>query len=400
MLKKLNFAAAILVAVVPAFAGADKKPPLEVAVQLAESIVQRRGDSLCFGQFDPESERPAKWRYTTGLLAQALYELGKNTGNPGLMDFGSKTISSFIGEDGSIATYSRDEYNIDNINSGKMLLELHLRTGEARYAVAARHLLEQMEKHPRTAEGAFWHKKIYPSQVWLDGVYMAAPFLMRSALVFENPQLREEALVEFRIVRTRLRDPDTGLYYHGWDESRQEEWADPETGLSREFWGRGVGWYAMALVDCLDYMEADHVGRAFLIETLQELAVALTRFQDPGTGLWWQVLNRPGQEGNYLEASASAMFTYALAKAVNKGYLDRSQVPSIEKAWAGMVSAFIEFDADGLVSLGRICRVAGLGRGRDGTFAYYVSEPIVKNDPKGLGPFLLAAIEVDRMAGH
>ncbi|MEX0331825.1 MAG: glycoside hydrolase family 88 protein [Puniceicoccaceae bacterium] len=370
--------------------------PLYWGARLAESVVQRRGDSLSHGSVDPRTGGHARWSYTTGLMAKALYEIGDRSGNVVVRDFGLQTISSFIGEDGTIHTYRLEEYNIDKINSGKMLLELYVRTGEKRYAIAAKHLLKQLETHPRTSGGAFWHKKIYPWQVWLDGVYMAAPFLARSAIIFEEPHLREETLAEFRIVRSTLRDPATGLYYHGWDESREQSWADSETGLSAEFWGRGLGWYAMALVDCLDYMDADPEGKAYLIETVQELAAALVDFQDPATGVWWQVMNRPGETGNYREASASSMFTYMLAKGINAGYLPDSYLPVVEKAWDGMVREFIENDANGLVSLRNICLVAGLGFGRDGTLDYYASEPVVKNDSKGVGPFLMAAIEVSQ----
>ena len=363
---------------------------------LAGSVVARRGRSLSFGSFDPESGLPAKWRYTTGLMAGSLYLMGSYTGNDALRDFGIDTISSFVSGDGSIATYAIDEYNIDKINSGKMLLELYALTGEARYMRAAENLLKQLEEHPRTSGGAFWHKQIYPWQVWLDGVYMAAPFYARAGLMMEHPLYIDEVVKEFRIVHRELRDPETGLYYHGWDESKAQSWADPQTGLSREFWGRGIGWYAMALVDTLDYLGEESDDHAFLVGVLNELAEALARYQDPGTGVWWQVVDRAGELGNYREASASSMFVYAMAKGLNRGYLPGKFGENVRRGYAGLVNEFIEVDADGLLSLRDICQVAGLGYGREGTYDYYITEPLVKNDAKGVGPFILASIEVDK----
>ncbi len=373
------------------------KEPLFWGGNLGKSVVRRRGSSLAYGRDDPERGGSARWGYTTGLLSQAVYQLGEYVESDAMRQWGVDTVSSFINEDGTIATYRVDDYNIDQINSGKMVLELYAATGKERYRKAAELLVHQLENHPRTSGGAFWHKKIYPYQVWLDGVYMGAPFYARAGRIFKQDEFLDEVLEEFRIVRTTLRDPETGLYYHGWDESREQSWSDPETGLSDEFWGRGLGWYAMALVDCLDYYEKGSDGYAYLTDTLDELAKALVRWQDEDSGTWWQVLNKGGRTGNYLEASASSMFVYAMAKGINEGYLSDEYTYAVKRGWNGLVNEFIEVDANGMLSLRQICQVAGLGFGRDGTYDYYMTEPVVKNDPKGVGPFLMASVEVDKL---
>ncbi len=248
------------------------------------------------------------------------------------------------------------------------------------------------------AEGAFWHKQIYPSQIWLDGVYMVAPFLSKAGRMFEHPEWQEEVVNEFRIVENRLRDPETGLYWHGWDESREQAWADPETGLSEEFWGRGLGWYAMAIVDTLDTLDPDSEGAADLRRILEDLAEALVAVQEPETGVWYQILDKPDAVGNFREASATAMFVYTLARGVNEGYLPAEYAEAAQRGYAGMVDEFYRIEADGSVSVTGICQVAGLGYGRDGSYNYYMGTPIVKNDAKALGPALLSGIEIDRLS--
>lgn len=366
--------------------------------QLADSILARRGDTLSYGSFDPETRSPASWRYTTGLLALAMKRAGEALERPAYAAWADATIDSFIDSAGNIATYRLEEFNIDKINSGKLLLLLHEQTGEARYRLAAERLLEQLERHPRTSGGAFWHKAIYPWQVWLDGVYMAGPFLAHSAQLFDRPGYVEDVLKEFTIAAEQLYDPETGLFYHGWDEKRAQPWADPQTGLSPTFWGRGMGWFAMALVDTLDYLPADAEAATRLRAILSRFAAAIERWQDPATGLWSQIVHERERTGNYLEASASSMFVYTLAKGVNRGYLNGHYADAARKGYDGMVREFVRMHPDGSLSVDGICEVAGLGVGRDGSYAYYMTEPVVKNDPKGLGPFLMAGVELSRLA--
>lgn len=371
--------------------------PLELAKRLAVSEIARRGDSLAYGGWDAVSERPSAWNYTTGLLAQAMDELGAASGDARFTDYARRTIESYVTADGAIRTYDPTEYNIDQINSGKMLLRLHARDPQPRYRAAIDALASQLEKHPRTAEGAFWHKQRYPDQLWLDGVYMGMPFLAGVGRLDGDERKIEEAVREVSIARSHLRDPATGLYFHAWDEARRQAWADPRSGRSRQFWGRGLGWYAMALVDLLDLVPREKSAlRAPLLEIVPELAASLVKVQDEG-GVWYQILDRPGEPGNYREASASAMFTYFLAKGVRAGYLPATYEPAARKAWAGLVREFVAERADGALDLRNVCAVGGLGYGRDGSYRYYMSEPVIANDPKGLGPAILAGIEISKL---
>lgn len=374
------------------------KAALEWSKKMADSELERSTLKYVYGGFDVMRRRPAIWEYTTGLQLQAYDDLAGATGNKGYAQAAETVIGSFVADDGTIHTYNESKYNIDSINSGKMLLRLYEETKNEKYKQAAAHLRHQLENHPRTSEGAFWHKKRYPYQLWLDGVYMGMPFLAHYSALFENGKGLEEAVNEFKVVRERLRDPATGLYFHAWDEKKAQEWADPETGLSRFFWSRGLGWLSMALVDTLDYIPEEKTAlRAPLIDMIRELAPALIKVQDAKTGVWYQILDQPGRAGNYLESSGSSMFVYMLAKAVNKGYLPESYKEAALKGYEGILREFIEVHADGTISITNACSVAGLGYGRDGSYRYYMSEPVVDNDPKALGPFIMAGIEVSKM---
>jgi unsaturated rhamnogalacturonyl hydrolase len=259
--------------------------------------------------------------------------------------------------------------------------------------------MKQLENQPRTHEGGFWHKKIYHYQMWLDGIYMSSPFLAQFAKTFNRPDAFDEVSRQIFRIESHTRDHRTGLLYHGWDESRAQEWADPLTGCSKSFWGRAMGWYAMALVDTLDFMPKKHPARKTKISIFEHMAEALVHYQDSRTGLWYQVVDQGERKGNYLEASASSMFVYALAKGVRKGYVGREYAAAAKRGYEGLVRQLITLDADGKVSLTQICSVGGLGgsQRRSGTFDYYVSEPVVANDLKGVGAFIMASIEADSL---
>jgi unsaturated rhamnogalacturonyl hydrolase len=373
---------------------------LEWSRRLANSELQTTLQYV-HGGFDVMRQRPAFFEYTTGLLVQAYDDLAR-AGNPEYAQIAEQVVGSFVADDGAIHTFDESKYNIDSINSGKAVLRLYEASGQEKYKIAAGHLRRQLRNHPRTSEGAFWHKQRYPYQLWLDGVYMGMPFLAHYALLFEDGDEREhsleEAVNEFVIARRHLRDERTGLYYHAWDEKKTQDWADKETGLSPHFWSRGLGWYAMALVDVLDYIPDDKPElRKPLLDIIAELAPAVVAVQDDRSGLWYQILDKPGEHGNYLESSGSSMFVYMLAKAVNKGYLPESYKNAAVKGYEGIVREFIEFHADGSVSLTHACSVAGLGFGRDGSYRYYMSEQIVDNDPKAVGPFIMAGVQVSEL---
>lgn len=367
--------------------------------RLAGSELDRKTLDYHAGGWDLHRERKPKFEYDiVGLVPMAYDELHKVSPDDRYQQVVPKVTGSFVDEQGAIARYKTSNYNIDNILPGRNLLRLYKRTGEEKYKLAADRLRHQLEEHPKTSEGAFWHKKRYPWQLWLDGVYMGMPFLAQYSQMFEDYASLDQVVTEFEITRKRLRDPQTGLYYHGWDEKRQQDWADPETGLSSEFWGRGVGWFAMALVDTLDYIPEDKTAyRQPLIDMTRDLAQTLKRYQDESTGLWWQIMDKPEKTGNYLESSASSMFTYFFAKALNQGYIDAGYRDLAQQAYNGLVNEFITVNADNSVSLTNICLVAGLGFGRDGSYDYYMSEPVYKNDPKGTGPFILAGVEMFKL---
>lgn len=366
---------------------------------LADTQIRIWGDHLVYGQFDNDIRNQARWSYTTGLMCQAYDDLGLASGDDRYLDQAYRIMDSYVQDDGSIATYRPETFNIDQINSGKMVLRLYDRTRLEKFRIAADALRDQLRDHPRTSEGGFWHKKIYPYQLWLDGVYMGMPFLAAWEGLFNDSEGIREAVHEFELVRKYCRDPKTGLYYHAWDEKAEQDWADPQTGLSKHFWGRGLGWYCMALVDMLDLIpERQAAERKILIDQIQELAIALRDVQCAETGTWWQIMDQPERAGNYREASASSMFTYFFAKAINEGYLDAQTWSDLTvKAYEGLIREFIEIDAQDHVHLTKVCRVAGLGYGRDGSYAYYMSEPVVKDDPKGVGPFIMAGVEVSKL---
>lgn len=367
--------------------------------RLADSELARKTLSYNFDGWDINRRRPPKFEYDiVGLLPMAYDELNKVAPDADYAEVPHKTTATFITEKGDIQRYKISNYNIDAIKPGDVVLRLHDATGDEKYKQAADLLRRQLEEHPRTSEGAFWHKKTYPHQVWLDGVYMGMPFLAEYSARFEGGASWEDVVKEFEITYHRLRDPETGLYYHAWDESKQMGWADPETGLSPHFWARGMGWYAMALVDVLDSIPAEETElRAPLLTAITDLAPALVDTQDPETGTWFQIIDQPERIGNYRESTATAMFSYFFAKALRKGYLPETYRPAALKAFQGLIDEFVTVHPDGRISMTNQCLVAGLGFGRDGSYRYYMGERIFENDPKGTGPFILAGIEMHRL---
>ena len=370
--------------------------PLQWSVRMADSEMARRGDSLAW-----KEGGTAKWDYTTGLFTLSLLKLHERVDDSRYVAFAESAIGSFISTNGAIHGYKIEDYSLDSINPGKTVLALYQLTKEERYKRAADRLRAQLDIQPRTGEGGFWHKQKYPNQIWLDGLYMGAPFYTEYAKLFHEPKASyDDVAKQIRLVAAHTYDPRSGLFYHGWDETKEQVWADKFTGASSSFWGRAIGWNAMALVDVLDDFPKDHPARPEIIAVLKKLSDGVVKHQDPESGVWWQVVDKGGRPGNYLEASASSMFVYAMAKGVNHGYLSRDYVPAIVKGYKGIIGKLIKTDAKGNVSLTQCCSLAGLGFGRDGSFAYYIKEPIVDNDLKGVGPFILAGIEVQQLLGR
>lgn len=363
------------------------------AVSLSNIWAVRMADSILAGY----TPLHWKWHYEHGLLLKTILKVGIVCGNPRYEQFIHEWLDSFITPNGRIRSYHLRDFNLDQINPGNLLLAIFRQSGEERFGRAIELLHRQLLLQPRTITGNFWHKKIYPHQVWLDGIYMAQPFHAGYAHLKGEPAIFDDVTRQIIQTNQKTRDPQTGLLYHGWDESRQQSWADPQTGCSPSFWGRGMGWYAMAIVDVLEFLPANHSDRGTLIEILNRLAQALSRHQDAASGLWYQVVNLPSRSGNYLETSASAMFAYTFAKAVRLGYLPDEYLPVARRAYRGLLENKIKVDARGMITLEGTCGVAGLSGNpyRDGTFEYYIGEKIIANDFKGVGPFILAALELD-----
>ena len=363
---------------------------LEMAVKMADSEIKQFPEPWAV-DFNPNPT----WNYTQGLIAHSMIKVWKEKGNEKYYNYAKTYADKFIGQDGVISQYDMSDYNIDAVNSGKFLFDLYEKTKDERYLKAINHLRDQLKTHPRTTEGGFWHKKRYPNQMWLDGLYMGAPFYAQYAAHFNQPELFDDVVNQFILVHKYTYNPKTGLNYHGWDEKKVQKWADPKTGCSPNYWGRAEGWYAMALVDVLDYLPQDYSGRAKILDILNQVAAGIRKYQDTKTGLWYQVLDQGNREGNYLEATGSCMFTYALLKATRKGYISQDYKAVALKGYSGILKNLIKNNSDGTISLTKCCSVAGLGGNpyRDGSYEYYIKEPVRDNDPKGVGPFIMASLE-------
>ncbi|MDD9271619.1 glycoside hydrolase family 105 protein [Paenibacillus sp. GCM10023248] len=340
-----------------------------------------------------------QWGYVAGMALAAIDKLGDWTGEAKYHEFVKRHMDVFVQEDGSIHGYKLEDYNLDHINKGKNLLRLWRETGESKYEKAARLLITQLAGQPRTDEGGFWHKKIYPFQMWLDGLYMSSPYMAEYARTFDDSSWFDETAHQLLLVERRTRNPQTGLLHHAWDETKEQRWCDSfGTGRSRHVWGRAMGWYAMALVDALEHFPIGHAKRGQLMGIFERMANSVVRAQDQDSGLWYQVMDCNGQQGNYLEASGSCMLTYAIAKGIRLNYLAEIDRSVVERAYEGILQRFVTEDEQG-VHLHSICHGAGLGgrKYRDGSYAYYLSEAVVSDVLMGVAPLLLASVEMEKL---
>ena len=338
----------------------------------------------------------ARWSYDQGVILRGIESLWNATGDAQYFRYLQNAMDYYVKEDGTIYDYKPDEYNIDHLNNGKLLLTLYQVTGKEKYKKAIDLLHQQILSHPRNSLGGFWHKKIYPNQTWLDGLYMGAAFYAQYASVFHDTTAFNDITRQFVIAEKYTRDANTGLMYHAWDESKQQKWADPKTGMSPHVWARAMGWYGMALVDALDYYPENNAGRDSLIQIVKRWSAAIVKVQDAKDGLWFDILDAPNDTRNYKEASASSMFTRVLLKAIRHGYISGDYLLSAKKAYAGILKTFIQ-DTNGQIDLKGTVSVSGLGGNpyRDGSLDYYFKEPVVVNDPKGMGAFLQCAVEAE-----
>ncbi len=363
-------------------------------IRMADSEMQRYPESWMV-----DFSEKIKWNYTHGLEMLAMIQASEKSGDEKYYRYAEAYADTMVNDDGTIKTYQLERYNIDHINPGKILFPIYDKSENPKYLKALQLLRSQMETHPRISNGGFWHKQIYPHQVWLDGLYMAGPFLAEYGKRFNEPALFDEAALQLITAWDDLIDEESGLLYHGWDESRQQRWADPVTGRSPHFWSRSIGWYMMAMVDVLDHLPEEHPQRAAIIERLNRIATAVERYRDPATGMWYQVTNLGEREGNYLESSGSIMFIYSWVKGAQKGYLPDAFLQKGAEAYDQFLEQFIRENEDGTISVTDVCSVAGLGgekRYRDGSFEYYISEPIRDDDPKAVGPFIMTSILLER----
>lgn len=361
--------------------------------KMAETVMTIWKDSLSM-----HPGKPVRWSYDQGVVLKGIEGIWKNTADKKYYDYIQKSMDFFVQPDGSIRTYKQEEYNIDNVLCGRNLLFLYKATLNQKYLKAVQLIRDQLRTHPRTKEGGFWHKKVYPYQMWLDGLYMGQPFYAEYAATFHEDTAFNDIARQFILMEKHARDAKTGLLFHGYDESRQQKWADKTTGRSPHIWARAMGWYGLALVDALEWFPVNHPKRDSIVGILNRFATAVASYQDPSSGLWWDIVDMKDKAKNYVEASASSMLVYTLAKGVRLGYLPERFLPVARKGYDGIIREFIKTE-NGQVNLHGTVSVSGLGGNpyRDGSFDYYMSEKVVVNDPKGVGAFLQASNEIEML---
>ncbi|MBN2215120.1 MAG: glycoside hydrolase family 88 protein [Bacteroidales bacterium] len=359
---------------------AESQSTRPLSVRMAESIVQRHPDHY------------GSWNYETGTVLKGFEDLWRFTDEVKYYNYIKSTVDYVVNNDGIISGYKMSDYNIDQVKEGCSVLLIYKQTGENKYKVAADTLRSQLNKHPRTSEGGFYHKLRYPKQMWLDGLYMGEPFYCEYGKIMNEPANYDDVALQLKLMEKHARDETTGLLYHGWDEDRVQYWADPVTGTSPVFWGRALGWYAMALVDVLDHFPEEHADRDSIIQIFQRLAPAIKDFQDPVSKVWWQVIDSINSSGNWKESSASCMFVYALAKGVRMQYLDSSYLEVAKNGYGGIINEFITYNSDSSVNLLNTCEGTGVG----GSYDFYAGRGRRINDPKGTGPFIMAGVEIEK----
>ena len=390
----------ISIVCVCALAACTAKAPL--SVEVVRSEMARCPEATCIDGL----EGKLKWNYTTGLELKAMLDVASvipsEAEGSQIEQYVDAWYDAIIDSTGVIYKYKKGNFSTDHICPGRTLFGLYDLTGKPKYKAAMDSLYSQILDQPRTPEGGFWHKAIYPNQMWLDGLYMAQPFYAEYTNRFITDSLQREAnyndiALQFQLVYDHTFDAETGLLRHAWDSSHQMFWCNGETGQSDHAWGRAMGWYAMALVDVIEILPAGEQQDA-LVRILNSCFQAIPLYADETTGMWFQVLDRPYEEGNYLEATASVMFIYAMLKGARMGVLEGITVADARARYQEMLQTFVRVDEDGLVNLDHCCEVAGLG-GKDnrrGDYHYYINEPVRSNDPKGIGPLIWAALEYER----
>lgn len=350
-----------------------------------------------------ESIRQGKkphWNYIDGCMITSLLAMNEITGEAKYFDFAESFIDYYVSDDGTILGYDIAKYNLDDLNEGRVLFELYRKTGKEKYRLAIEKQKAQLDSQPRTNTGNFWHKLIYPNQIWLDGIYMAQVFSTMYSKEYGGGDY-SDMLSQIENVAKYMKDGKSGLYYHGLDCSKSIFWADKDSGLSKNFWLRSIGWFTVAMVDIIDIID-DGEAKNKLSKIFLDLIDSITAFRHE-SGLYYQVVDQGDREGNYLETSGSSMIAYAQLKGARIGVLDEKYISLGKETFDGICERFLTVGESGELNLGGICLVAGLGpdnnRRRDGSYEYYISEPIVENDAKGVAPFLLCYTEILRLRG-
>ena len=382
----------------------SKAPYCRYSEWMAWSEMQRVPNPIYLDFTNPEKRPQGKWNYGMGLELEAILDCYKTYGDTIFANYVGRYPGQMVKEDGSVVGYNYDEFNLDNIRPARLLLQYNRLFPEAKVTNALPTFFKQLENHPRTNEGVWWHKKIYANQVWLDGIYMGLPFYTLSAQELKGKKQAkkyyDDAVDQITKTFRRTYDVKTGLWKHAWDETHSMFWADKETGLSKHTWARAMGWFVMAMTEILDALPQDYARRAEVINILHQAMAAAVKYQDKDSGLWFDVMDVKSDK-NYLESTASAMFTYVLLKGSRLGYLPEPEFKEAGvKAYNAIIEKMIKVNPDMTISLTDCCAVSGLGPDnnprRDGTFEYYMSEPIRDNDPKGVGPFIWASLEMER----
>lgn len=376
----------------------QKTSPL--SQQMVQSQISRCGDATYLDYTDGR----LKWSYATGMELRAYLDVFQTYGDTTVFNFVRKWYDSIVSDDGSIQGYTPERFGSDKICPAVPLFQLYDETGEEKYRKAIELVKSQVDGQPRTPSGAFWFKQVYPNQIWLDGVYLLCPFYAEYAARYLEGEAQTAAfndiVNDIVVTHDKCLDPATGLLRHACDESGKMFWCDPATkGQSFHCWGRALGFYCLGILEVLDWLPDDFDGHRKLTGLLREICQVLPDWADPDSGVWYQVLDQPGREGNYLEATCSAMFAYTFLRGIREGYLDAELLPYAKNLYLDFVDEFITVDGPGLISVVQCCSSCGLGgsSNRMGDFAYYLSEPVRPNDAKGVAPFIWASLEMEKM---
>jgi unsaturated rhamnogalacturonyl hydrolase len=379
---------------VPYAYSAASKSKKSIAEKIVESTLNTYPDPK-----DLSIISPGKWTYEYGFFLNGTYRLYQQTKNERYFNYMKKWMDGYLNDDGTFkeGVYNRKEYRLDDVLPGRLCIYLFQQTGDLKYKKVADQFIEHLTQQPKTKEGGYWHKEIYPYQMWLDGIYMGDVFSMQYAAAFNMPHWFDEAILQINLMYKHAVDPVSGLLYHGWDESKNDVWANNERGTSPELWARAIGWYAMALIECLDYLPASHPERQNVESIFRKLCASIKNFQDQKTGLWYQVINKGKEEDNWIETSSSSMFCYAFAKGFNKKLLDKSYHDASEKAFSSIIGKYIYVDASGDIHLDQGVKVGSLNiKNSKGDYPYYITSERRLDDYKGLAALLYSSIELKK----